>query len=296
MGTPDYADEILKTLLAREDMEVAAVYTQPDKPVGRKKVLTPPPVKVTAEAAGVPVHQPLSLKEESVAEGIAGYGPDFIVVAAYGMLLPKNVLDIAPCINLHASLLPKYRGASPIQEALLHGDRETGVTAMVMEEGLDSGPMLAWTVRPIPLSMRKNALFEALAEDAAALTVEVLRGFSRLRPIPQCDADATYCRKIRRADGLVTFQMPAIELYNRFRAYEGWPGIFLESGLKLLELSLDAGEGRPGEILAIDEEGVTVACGEGAVRIEKVQPPSKKAMDAASYIRGKRLGVADLFL
>ncbi len=293
MGTPEYADTILKTLLAQEDMEVAAVYTQPDKPVGRKKVLTPPPVKVTAEGAGVPVHQPLSLKVEGVAEEIAGYAPDFIVVAAYGQLLPKSVLDIAPCINLHASLLPRYRGASPIQEALLHGDKITGVTAMRMEEGLDSGPMLAWTVRDIPLSMRKNALFEALGEDAAKLTPEVLRDFPNLRPLPQCDADATYCRKISRADGLVSFSMPALVLYNRFRAYEGWPGIFLESGLKLLEIEPAAGDGRAGEILAVDEEGVTVACGEGAVLVKRVQPPSKKAMDAASYIRGKRLGVAD---
>jgi methionyl-tRNA formyltransferase len=296
MGTPDYADRILGRLLAEEDMEVAAVYTQPDKPVGRKKVMTPPPVKVTAEEAGIPVRQPPSLREEGVAEEIAGYAPDFIVVAAYGQLLPRAVLGIAPCINLHASLLPKYRGASPIQEALLHGDGITGVTAMRMEEGLDSGPILAWRVREIFPTMRKNELFGLLGDDAADLTPKVLRDFTSIRPLPQCDADATYCRKIGRADGLVTFGMPAEAIYNRFRAYEGWPGIYLESGLKLIEIAPGVGAGRPGEILDIDGEGVTVACGEGAVVVQRVQPPSKKAMDALSYIRGKRYGVADLFL
>ncbi len=296
MGTPEYADKILKRLLREGDMEVAAVYTQPDKPVGRKRVMTPPPVKVTAEAAGIPVYQPRSLREEGIAGEISGYAPDFIVVAAYGQILPRAVLDVAPCINLHASLLPKYRGASPIQEALLHGDKITGVTAMLMEEGLDSGPILAWRVRQILPTMRKNELFDLLGDDAAALTPEVLRDFSSIRPLPQCDADATFCRKISRADGLVSFDMPAEALYDRFRAYEGWPGIYLESGLKLIDLLPDTGEGEPGRILSIDDEGVTVACREGAVRILTVQPPSKKAMDAVSYIRGKRYKVADLLL
>jgi methionyl-tRNA formyltransferase len=167
---------------------------------------------------------------------------------------------------------------------------------MRMEEGLDSGPMLAWTVRPITPLMRKNELFEKLSEDAADLTPRILRDFKKLRPLPQCDADATYCRKITRADGLISFDLPAGEIYNRFRAYEGWPGIYLESGLKLLEIEPAEGSGRPGEILAVDDEGVTVACGEGALRITKLQPPSKKAMDAPSYIRGKRLQVADLLV
>ena len=296
MGTPDYADEILKRLLAEEEMEVAAVYTQPDRPVGRKKVMTPPPVKVTALEAGLPVHQPESLKGEGVAEAIAGYAPDFIVVAAYGQLLPKAVLDVAPCINLHASLLPKYRGASPIQQALLEGERLTGVTAMLMEEGLDSGPILAWDVVPIEIFDRKEALFERLAFRAAALTPEVLRDFSRIRPLPQCDADATWCKKIRRSDGLVDFRDDAMRIYNRFRAFEGWPGIYLSSGLKLLEVTPAVGEGEPGRILAVEEDGVVVACGRGALKISKVQPPSKKPMDALSYIRGRRIGVDDSLL
>ena len=199
MGTPDYADRILKRLLDEKEMDVAAVFTQPDRPVGRKKVLMPPPVKVTALEAGIEVHQPESLKAEGVAETIEGYAPDFIVVAAYGQLLPKAILDIAPCINLHASLLPKYRGASPIQEALLHGDKVTGVTAMRMEEGLDSGPVLAWRVREIWPMTRKNELFETLADDAADLTPRVLEIFTALRRCLSATRRRVIAKRSKRA-------------------------------------------------------------------------------------------------
>ncbi len=299
MGTPEYADTILKKLIDEGGMDVVAVYTQPDKPVGRKKVMTPPPVKLTAQAEGIEVFQPRTLREEGVAEDIASLKPDFIVVAAYGQLLPRTILEIAPCINLHASLLPKYRGASPIQQALLNGDKETGVTAMLMEEGLDSGPLLAWNVTPITLEDRKNVLFDRLGHMAATLSVEVLKRFEYLKPLPQCDADASYCKKITKKDGEVTFDLDAEEIYNRFRAYEGWPGIHLPTGLKLLELSpplpLEK-KARPGTIVAIGEHGVTVACKKGALEVLRVQPPSKKPMDALSYIRGKRIGIDDPFL
>ena len=296
MGTPEYADSILKRLVEESGIEVVSVYTQPDKPVGRKKILTSPPVKITAQKNGIPCRQPLSLKDSGIAIEIAGESPDFIVVAAYGQLLPKNILDIAPCINLHASLLPAYRGASPIQQALLNGDKETGVTAMLMEEGLDSGPVLAWSVTKIGLRERKNELFERLGDIAAELTVVTLKRFDSLVPVPQCDADASYCKKISRDDGLVSFGMPAMQIYNRFRAYEGWPGIYLESGLKLIDLDIAAAEGEPGRIVDIDSDGVVVACSLGSVRIKRVQPPSKKSMDALSYIRGRRLGVEDIFV
>ncbi len=298
MGTPEYADTILKRLIAQSGMEVVSVYTQPDRPVGRKRVLTPPPVKVTALKEGIFCRQPATLRDDEVAKEIREDSPDFIVVAAYGQLLPKKILDIAPCINLHASLLPKYRGASPIQQALLNGDSKTGVTAMLMEEGLDSGPMLAWSVTPIGIRDRKNELFDRLGTMAADLTVDVLVKYTSLVPLPQCDADATYCKKISRVDGLVSFDMPAVEIYNRFRAYEGWPGIYLESGLKLIDIELDekTGKSEPGKIEAVDSEGVTVACREGALKIKRVQPASKKSMDALSYIRGKRVDVEDIFV
>ena len=298
MGTPEYAETILKRVL-EEGIEVVAVYTQPDKPVGRKRVMTPPPVKTTAERAGIVCYQPTSLRAAAEAERIRSEKPDYIVVAAYGQMLPREILDIAPCINLHASLLPKYRGASPIQQALLNGDAQTGVTAMQMEEGLDSGPVLAWNVIPVTLGDRKSDLFEKLGEMAASLIVDVLNRYDSLRPLPQCDADASYCKKISKRDGLVTFDLPVDEIYNRFRAYEGWPGIYLPGGLKLLEIALEPTETAglaAGKIISVESDGVVVACADRAVKIVRVQPPSKKAMDAVSYIRGKRLGVDDLFV
>jgi len=296
MGTPDYADVILKRLIKEDGINVTSVYTQPDKPVGRKKVLTPPPVKVTAQEVDISCYQPITLKEKEIVEAIKSENPDFIVVAAYGQILPKSILDIAPCINLHASLLPKYRGASPIQQALLNGDKITGVTAMLMEEGLDSGPMLAWNVTKIDISDRKNDLFNRLADMAAELTIETLKNFSKISPLKQSLVDASYCKKIRKSDGLITFNFSAERIYNTFRAYEGWPGIYLESGLKLLDISLTDDEGKAGTIVRIDNDGVVVACETGAIKIYKVQPPSKKGMDSLSYIRGKRLSVEDLFI
>jgi len=296
MGTPDYADRILKRLIKEDSINVISVYTQPDKPVGRKKVMTPPPVKVTAEEEGISCYQPTTLKDKAIADQIKNENPDFIIVAAYGQLLPKSILDIATCINLHASLLPKYRGASPIQQALLNGDKITGVTAMLMEEGLDSGPILSWNVTKIDITDRKNDLFNRLADMAADLTVDTLKRFGEISPLKQSPVDANYCKKIRKSDGLVTFSMPAEVIYNTFRAYEGWPGIYLESGLKLLEISIVDGEGKVGTIIRIDDDGVVVACGIGALKIHMVQPPSKKGMDSLSYIRGKRLGVEDLFI
>ena len=296
MGTPDYADRILKRLIKEDSINVISVYTQLDKPVGRKKVMTPPPVKVTAEEEGISCYQPTTLKDKAIVEQIKNENPDFIIVAAYGQLLPKSILDIATCINLHASLLPKYRGASPIQQALLNGDKITGVTAMLMEEGLDSGPILSWNVTKIDITDRKNDLFNRLADMAADLTVDTLKRFGEISPLKQSPVDANYCKKIRKSDGLVTFSMPAEVIYNTFRAYEGWPGIYLESGLKLLEISIVDGEGKVGTIIRIDDDGVVVACGIGALKIHMVQPPSKKGMDSLSYIRGKRLGVEDLFI
>jgi len=296
MGTPDYADRILKRLIKEDSINVISVYTQPDKPVGRKKVMTPPPVKVTAEEEGISCYQPTTLKDKAIVEQIKNENPDFIIVAAYGQLLPKSILDIATCINLHASLLPKYRGASPIQQALLNGDKITGVTAMLMEEGLDSGPILSWNVTKIDITDRKNDLFNRLADMAADLTVDTLKRFGEISPLKQSPVDANYCKKIRKSDGLVTFSMPAEVIYNTFRAYEGWPGIYLESGLKLLEISIVDGEGKVGTIIRIDDDGVVVVCGIGALKIHMVQPPSKKGMDSLSYIRGKRLGVEDLFI
>jgi len=295
MGTPDYADTILKRLIKESEISITSVYTQPDRPVGRKKVMTPPPVKVTANRSGINCYQPVTLQKKDVAETIKSKKPDFIVVAAYGQILPKSILDIAPCINLHASLLPKYRGASPIQQALLNGDKTTGITAMLMEEGLDSGPILSWSVTKIDIDDRKNDLFNKLAYMAAELTVETLKNFSKISPLKQLDTDVSYCKKIKKSDGLIAFEDSAKSIYNKFRAYEKWPGIYLESGLKLIDISLTDHEGKAGTIVKIDD-GIVVACKIGAIKINRVQPPSKKEMDSLSYIRGKRLGIEDIFI
>jgi len=294
MGTPDYADRILQRLIDESDINVVAVYTQPDKPVGRKKTLTPPPVKVTAQEHNIPVYQPNRLRDADVVEELLKIRCDYIVVAAYGQILPREILDHAPCINLHASILPQYRGASPIQQTLLNGDKQTGVTAMLMEEGLDTGDILKIATIDVDDDEMVESLFDRLTDVAAELTVDVLENFSSYTPQKQNDADASHCKKITKADGLVTFDN-AQELYNRYRAFTPWPGVYLESGLKLKKISLEECDSKnePGKILLIDKESIVVGCNSGSIRLFRVQPNSKKEMDVLSYINGQRLGVED---
>ena len=297
MGTPDYATKILARLI--EEFDVVALVTQPDKPVGRKQRLTPPDTKrfVQEKGLAIDILQPSTLKNSETVEQIASYRPDFIVVAAYGMLLPKAVLDIAPCINLHASLLPAYRGASPIQQALLNGDAITGVTAMLMDEGLDTGAILGIRVCAIDPEDTAITLFAKLAQAAADLTPQILRSFPHIRPIPQADVDASYCKKIKKSDGEVHFD-DAVQIYNKYRAFIFWPGIFTPQGLKLKKISLESTEGRhePGVIIEIADDSIVVGCKRGPLRVYRLQPPSKKEMDAISYINGQRLKLGDSLL
>ena len=299
MGTPEYAAKILRAL-AEAEFEIAAVFTQPDKPVGRKQILTPSEVKIYAQQhlPAVPIFQPASLKDEAVAAQIKELKPDFIVVAAYGKILPQAVLDIAPCINLHASILPKYRGASPIQSAILAGEKQTGVTAMLMDAGLDTGDMLDFAYTPCE-DKTAAQLFIELGDLAGELIVRVLLNFTNLTPLMQDDAQATHCKKIAKSDGLFGFEQSAQQIYNKFRALSPWPGIYQASGLKILELELlreSCGRKfeRSGEILNVDKLGFCVSCVEGTVRITKVQEPGKKPVDASAYLNGKRLGIGDI--
>ncbi|WP_297941729.1 methionyl-tRNA formyltransferase [uncultured Campylobacter sp.] len=301
MGTPEYAAKILRAL-AEAKFEIAAVFTQPDKPVGRKQILTPSEVKVYAQQClpTVPIFQPATLKDEAVAAQIKELKPDFIVVAAYGKILPQAVLDIALCINLHASILPKYRGASPIQSALLAGEKQTGVTAMLMDAGLDTGDMLDFAYTPCEDKMAAQ-LFDELGDLAGELIVRVLRNFANLTPLRQDDAQATHCKKIAKSDGLFSFDEKAGQIYNKFRALMPWPGIYLVSGLKILDLEImrefcGRKFERAGEILSVDKLGFGVACSEGAVKIIKVQESGKKPVDASAYLNGKRLGIGDIAL
>ena len=297
MGTPHYAKEILDTLIQAEDMEVSLVITQPDRPVGRKKVLTPPPVKVLAEEQGIEVLQPKRLSDEGIEEAIKNVKPDFIVVAAFGQILPKSILEIAPCINLHASLLPKYRGASPVQQALLHGDKKTGVTSMLMEEGLDTGPMLEKVEFEIPSDMRLHALMAQLTKDACTLTLSTLRNYEHITPEIQDDTEATLCKKIKKSDGEVDFEDAAL-VYDKYRAFEGWPGIFAANGTKLDGISLvdTSSDNKAFEILSFVDESVVVGCVKGSLQITTIQPASKKAMSAKAYCVGRGLKVGDSIL
>ena len=297
MGTPEYAKVILEKLIADPEINVSLVVTQPDRPVGRKKILTPPPVKELALAHNIEVLQPLSLKEKETLEALKSKNADFIVVAAYGMLLPKDVLELAPCINLHASILPKYRGASPIQQALLAGDEYSGVTAMLMDEGLDTGDMLAFSYIKTIEAPTLPLMMEKLSYLAADLTLDVLKKFDTLLPLKQLNALASKCKKIKKEDGLVDFSS-AIKLYRKYSAYFGWPGVFLESGLKLhsLELLDENTPHKEGEILEIDKEYIVVGCQKGKVKIKELQPKSKAKMNAYAYILGKRLQVGDTLL
>ena len=292
MGTPEYAKEILATLIATNDINVKAVYTQPDKPVGRKKIMTPPLVKTLAQEHNIEVYQPNRLRDEDTVSELLKIECDYIVVAAYGQILPRAILDHAPCINLHASILPKYRGASPIQQVLLNGDKITGVTVMLMEEGLDSGDILKIDTIKIADDELVESLFERLTVVASSATVDVLENFHSFVPRVQDEKEVTHCKKISKADGEVSFR-DARELYNKYRAFTPWPGVFLKSGLKLKRMALEDKESKneEGKILSIDTDSIVVGCKKGSLRLYSVQAPSKKEVDVLSFINGKRLSL-----
>ncbi len=296
MGTPDYATAILTALIDDSDITVTGLITQPDKPVGRKQILTPPHTKayLLEHAINIPIYQPDNLRNDAAYDFIKEQAPDFIVVAAFGQILPQKILDYAPCINLHASILPKFRGASPIQDAILSGEKYSGVTAMKMDVGLDTGDMLGFSYLNIE-KFNAIELFEKLSTMAASLTVKVVKDYQNIEAIKQIDCDSSYAKKIKKEDGMVDFTN-AQKVDAKYRAFIYWPGIFCASGLKLkdVELASSAGEFKKGEILAIDEDQAVIGCEKGSLRVKTVQAPSKKSVDIASYLRGQRLNVGDI--
>ena len=294
MGTPDYAEAILQRIINTNDMEVVGVYTQPDKPVGRKKVMTPPEVKTLALKNNLTVYQPTRLRDADTVKELLKIECDYIVVAAYGQILPLEILEHAPCINLHASILPQYRGASPIQQTLLNGDTKTGVTAMLMDVGLDTGDILKISEIDVNETKMVVSLFDELTEVAAKLTIDILENFKSFTPIKQDNSKMTHCSKISKADGEVEFK-DALTLYNKYRAFTPWPGIYLNSALKLKDIELidTTSKNNAGELLHVDKESITIGCESGSIKIFKVQPQSKKEMSVISYINGKRLSLAD---
>jgi methionyl-tRNA formyltransferase len=301
MGTPHYAAQILKTLIKADDIELAAVFTQPDKKVGRGQVLTYPNVKqflLDNNLLNIPLFQPESLKDKDLIEQIALLKPDFIIVAAYGKMLPQEILEIAPCINLHASILPKYRGASPIQQTILNGDNYGGVTAMKMEIGLDTGDILGFSYVLIE-DLSADKLFDILAEKASELALKVIRLYELVLQIKQIDAISSKTGKIQKENGLVSFDLSYKELKQKLLAFMPWPGLFLSNGLKLKSFDCECFNHnfKSGEIVTIDDNKgfVTAACKGGFVKIFKVQAPSKAEITAVAYVNGKRIKVGDTF-
>ncbi|MCK9492394.1 MAG: methionyl-tRNA formyltransferase [Sulfurimonas sp.] len=294
MGTPFYAKAILDKIIDTPNMEVVAVYTQPDKPVGRKKVMTPPVVKTLAQRHNIEVYQPQRLRDQEVVDELLAIECDFIVVAAYGQILPLEILQHAPCINLHASILPQYRGASPIQQTLLHGDKKTGVTAMLMDVGLDTGNILKIETINVEDDEMVESLFDRLTEVASKLTIDILKNFDSIEAIKQEEAQATHCKKITKEDGKVEF-LDAQEIYDKYRAFTPWPGVYLSNGLKFKNISFEenSSTNKEGIILSIAKDSIVVGCRRGSIRIFSVQPASKKEMDILSYINGQRLFCED---
>jgi methionyl-tRNA formyltransferase len=289
MGTSDFAVPTLERLLALGH-RILAVYTQPPRPAGRGHALRPAPMQQAAERLGLPVETPSSLLDAEVQARFRALGADLAVVGAYGLILPQPILD-APrlgCINLHASLLPRWRGAAPIERAILAGDAETGVTIFQMEKGLDTGPVLAMRRTPIRPEDTAQSLHARLAAMAADMLPQVIRDLlaGTASAVPQPDRGVIYARKLERAEGEIDFARPAEELAHRLRALNPRPGCWSRArGERLALLAGEAvpGSGPPGTIIALP---LTVACGEHALRVTRVQRPGRKAMGADEMQRG----------
>lgn len=310
MGTPEFAAVALDAIV--KEHEVVAVITQPDKPQGRNRKLVPTPVKVKAQSYDIPVYQPQKVREEESVQMIRDYHPDVIVVAAYGQILPESILNIPPygCINIHASLLPKYRGAAPIERAIIDGEVMTGVTTMYMEKGLDTGDMIEKAEVPITDEDTGASLHDKLAEAGAALiltTLAKLEAGTATRT-KQDDAQSCYASMLTKELGRMDFARPAVELERLIRGLNPWPCAYTTIDGKNVKLykaeviSLDAQMRQtlqekseqtltfaPGEIVEVTKKYFVIACGEGALRVRNLQPEGKKAMDTAAYLNGNPL-------
>lgn len=312
MGTPKFASVVLERLI-NSGYRVVACFTQPDKPVGRKMQLTPPPVKLTAEAAGVPVYQPNRLRDDEVVTQIKELRPDLIVTAAYGKILPVSVLEIPKfgCLNVHGSILPKYRGAAPIQWAILKGEYETGVTIIRMDEGMDTGPMLSSAVCPIGHDENAPDLTVRLADIGAELLVETIPGYldGTILPIPQDHERATYAPPITREQGLIDWRDSAESIHNQIRGLAEWPGAFTEYKGKRMKIYCSAfpgktdeledayriahGEPEPGTLICARKGVLAVMCGDVPLLLRCIQPESCKKLDATECAHN--FSVADHF-
>ena len=291
MGTPDFAVPSLQALIDAGH-EVCAVYTQPDKPQGRKQVLTAPPVKELALAHNIPVYQPATLKNEDEQAKLRALAPEVIIVVAYGKLLPKAVLDIPPrgCINVHGSLLPRWRGAAPIQWSVIAGDQKAGVTTMQMAEGLDTGDMLLTYETEIGARETAGELFDRLAQAGAELLVRTLVELDSITPRPQDDSRSCYAHMLDKQMAVIDWAKSAREIDCLIRGLSPWPVALTTldgARLKIYAAEPVPGTGRPGEVLVSDpKKGLTVACGAGALALHEVQLVGGKRMKSADFLRG----------
>lgn len=297
MGTPDFAVPALERLI-EDGHEIALVVTQPDKPVGRKQILTPPAVKVCAQAHGLSVYQPTSMKTDECYEQLSAIGADAIIVVAYGKILPKRILDLTPygCINVHGSLLPRYRGAAPVQWAVLNGDAESGVTTMKLDEGVDTGDILLMSRRPITETMTGGELFDLLAADGADLLSRTLDGLisGEIAPIQQPAEGACYASMLDKSMCPLSWDKDAQALHNQVRGLNPWPVATCRVQDKTMKLYRTAVGGttdaEPGTVVAISP--LTVACGDGnTLIIEELQAEGSRRMAASDYLRGHPIAI-----
>ena len=296
MGTPDFAVPSLQALIDAGH-DVCAVYTQPDKPQGRKQILTAPPVKTLALEHDIPVFQPNTLKNEDEQARLRALAPEVIIVVAYGKLLPKAVLDIPPhgCINVHGSLLPRWRGAAPIQWAVIAGDEMAGVTTMQMAEGLDTGDMLLTYETKVGEKETAGELFDRLAQSGAELLIQTLVKLDEITPRPQDDAQSCYAHMLDKQMAVIDWSKSAHEIDCLIRGLNPWPiALTTLSGerLKVFAAEKAAGNGEPGTVLEADpKKGLTVACGEGALKLTEIQLVGGKRMKANDFLRGHAIEV-----
>ena len=292
MGTPDFAVPVLGRLMDAGH-DVAAVYSQPDRPAGRGRKLVPTPTKRFAEERGIEVRQPKSQRSEAECAGLASLSPEAIVVAAYGLFLPPEALGIPPhgCLNIHPSLLPRYRGPSPVVSAILNGEEETGVTIMKLDEGMDSGPLLAQARLPIAERETGPDLTRRLFDLGADLLVQNLPGWSSgsIQASPQVESQATFTTLVKKEDGEIDWTHDAERIARMVRAYQPWPGTFTHWDGKLLKI-LDAkwvdGATSPGHVVGLDGSGIGIGTGDGLLAVDKLQIQDKRPSDAQDFVRG----------
>ena len=290
-GTPDFSVPPLRALLESEH-QVVGVHTQPDRPAGRGRKLQLSPVKQVAQEAGVPVHQPVTLRQAEAVETIAALAPDLMVVVAYGLILPPEVLAIPRlgCVNIHASLLPRWRGAAPIQRAIEAGDRVTGVSIMQMDEGLDTGPVYLMRETPIEREDTAATLHDRLARLGAEALMEALPGIAAgtLQPKPQDESGATYAPKLEKKEAFIDWTQPAWRIERKVQAFNPWPVAqtrYEQANLRIWEAhAIEGMAAAPGTVMAAGREGVDVATGDGLLRITRLQMPGKKPVTAQDFI------------